>query len=175
MYHVTASERGQETMALCLKCGLQNLDSHAYCAGCGSRLGSTTATQPAAMQQPIPPISQKSSAGKIIAVVVVVIVVMVVLIGAFILIGNTVNRGTLVVYVHNSHFAFTIDYRVYVNSQLKDSGSLSPGQELQYTYSVVAGSYNVYADSTGGGTGATSDSESVYVDTGTTQRVDLTL
>jgi hypothetical protein len=131
-----------------------------------------TYQQPYPQQQPPP--AKKSGAGKAIAAVIIVVIVVIALIAALYFFGG---QATLKINVNSEHILFSVDYELYIDGELQDSDSLSPGQYMEYTFTLHPGpscaTYNVFASSTGGGLGGESDSENVRLCNGETKSVDL--
>jgi hypothetical protein len=124
-------------------------------------------------QQPQPP-PRKSGAGKAIAAVIIVVIVVIALIAVLYFFAG---QATLKVRVNSEHILFSVNYELYIDGELKDSDSLSPGYYMEYTFTLYPGpscaTYNVFASSTGGGFGGESDSANVRLCGGETKSVDL--
>jgi hypothetical protein len=118
----------------------------------------------------------KKHGGALVGWIIVIVIVIIVALALPYLIPK---KGTIVVNVNSSHILYSINYRIFIDGTLKDTGSLSAGYYVKYTYSMLfwdsCHNYNVYGDSTGGGLGATSDSKSITLCNGETRQVDLTL
>ncbi|MCJ2564209.1 MAG: hypothetical protein LN417_09005 [Candidatus Thermoplasmatota archaeon] len=114
--------------------------------------------------------------GTIIGVIIVVIIVIGAIFAVFFFMGLS-SHATLKVRVNSEHIYYTVQYELYIDGSLKDSDSLAAGYYVEYTFDLYPGSdchtYNVYASSTGGGLGAESDSENVYLCAGETKTANL--
>jgi hypothetical protein len=144
---------------------------------CGQNLKQVQYYQPPS--QPIThPIAKKETPFAVIVAVVVVVAIILIAAVALIVV-NVGDRATLVVNVYSHRVSNTISYRLYVDGGLKRTGSLDPLTSVQFTFSVPlhgeSKTVNVYADSTGGGFGATSDSKNVLLEKDTTTTVNLSI
>jgi hypothetical protein len=124
-----------------------------------------------AQPQPMQQARSKKHTGIIIVVVIVVVVA---LIGFFMISKN----GKIVVTVTSTHLVNDVEYRVFLDGQLKYSGTLSPLGSIQYTFDITwlvdsCQTHQVSADSTGGVLGPQSDSESVELCGGTVEQAAL--
>lgn len=130
--------------------------------------------QPPGQQQASPPgpVEPKSKILAIIAIIVIVVIIAIVIALSF-----ATSHATLKVRIHSSHILSAVSYELYVDRNLKKSGVLSPGQHAEFTFDMYPGSscksYNIFASSTGGGFGGTSDSEDVHLCAGETKSVSL--
>jgi len=120
------------------------------------------------------PTQQTRSKKRTGAVIVVVIVVVVAVIG-FLMISKS---GKIVVTVSSTHVLNDVEYRVFLDGQLRQSGTLPALQSIQFTFDITwlidsCRTHEVSADSTGGGLGQQSDSESVELCGGTVEQVAL--
>ena len=127
-----------------------------------------------AQPQPMYQAPPKRHSGAVIAVVIVVVLVVFALIGYFLL----SKSGKIVVTVSSTHLLSDVEFRVFLDGQLKHSGTLSPAQYVQYTFSLTwftdsCQTHQVSADSTGGLLGPQDDSESVKLCSGTVEQVSL--
>ncbi|MCK5290896.1 MAG: hypothetical protein KAR39_02640 [Thermoplasmata archaeon] len=127
-------------------------------------------------QQPPPQPQPKSKAGAIIVAIVIVVIVIIAIVAlSFFVAGN----ATLKVTVNSTHILFEVDFEIYIDGDLKKTGTLSPIQSKTYTFTVYPGpdchTYDVFASSTGGGFGGQSDSENVNLCGGETKSVVLAI
>jgi len=113
----------------------------------------------------------------IVAIVIVVVVVVIAVIAlAFLAIGG--SQAELTINVNTTHLLESVDYVVYVDSRLIDSGTLDPGYyvHLSFTYHWTSGEATVVrvsATSSGGGFGTQNDYEDVVVSDGGAYTVNL--
>jgi hypothetical protein len=113
-------------------------------------------------------------------IVAIAVVAAIIVIAAIALVAiNLENRATLIVNVSSHHISYTIDYRLFIDGELKRTGSLDAFGNVQFTFSISlrdgSKTVSVYADSTGGGFGATSDSKNVLLEKDTTTTVSLSI
>jgi hypothetical protein len=123
-----------------------------------------------------PPSSTKSHTMLIVAVVVVVIIVILAVIAfAFLALGS---QAHITIDVHSTHILYTVDYTLYVDGRVIDSGTLGPMSYItyDYTYRWASGDPTVAtfsATSTGGGFGSQSDYTDLTVSDGGAYSVSL--
>ena len=121
---------------------------------------------------PAPP--QHSHVGLAVGIVIAVVVIVIL---AIILLPSLTSHATLKTRVYSTHLLFDIHYQLYLDGSLKEEGDLSPSQYVEFTFDVNPGSschdYDIFASATGGGMGATSDTEVVHLCNGEAKSIDL--
>jgi hypothetical protein len=131
--------------------------------------------QPQYQQAYGPPAPQRHSHAGLAVGIVIAVVLIVIL--AIVFLPTLTSHATLKTRVYSNHLLFDIHYQLYLDGSLKKEGDLSPSQYVEYSFDVSPGSschdYNVFASATGGGMGATSDTETVNLCNGEAKSVDL--
>jgi hypothetical protein len=87
-------------------------------------------------QQAPPPAQSGSGAGKAIAAVIVVIIVVIALIAVVYFISG---QSTLKVRINSEHWISTVNFELYIDGDLKKTGSISPGSYYEYTFTLYPG------------------------------------
>jgi hypothetical protein len=129
---------------------------------------------------PGPQAPSGTSVGKIVAAIVIafVIIVVIIIILAIAIPGIVGSKATINITIYSTHILYSVSYNLYVDGSLADSGILSAGWYVQYSYEYKWPSGDskaivVSATSSGGGLGSTSDSDTIAVSDGGTYSVNL--
>ena len=158
----------------CVACGRPIAWDAQLCPYCGKDY---RYQQPSVQVAPPAQARTGTSVGTIVAgIVIAAVVVMVIL--AIVFFAFSRSTATLNIYVNSTHILFSVNYNLYVEGSLVDSGPISPGYYVYYTYTYDWSSSDpttvtVAADSTGGGWGSVSDSETLVVSDGGSYTVNL--
>lgn len=165
-------------MVVCPNCGADNAPGTNFCVKCGLDLRRSQYAQSPSQRMTHPFGKKRTPIAVIVAIVVVATIIIIAVIALVII--NLQNHATLVVNVTSHQYGNTINYRLFIDGKLKENGSLNPGDSVQFTFSIPiwdnsSRTVNVYADSTGGGFGPTSDAQNVVLEKDTTNTVSLSI
>jgi hypothetical protein len=154
----------------CNNCGTENEPGAMFCGKCGVD------------QRTQPTVTKKSKSKMIIGIVAVVIVVILIIAALGVLSnrpGGSIfgNSATIVIVVHSNHMLFAVDYNLYVDGDLYQTGNLEANYYIQYTlthnFMGSTDTLNVYANAVGGGMGQTSDTDTVTLYPNQSAQIDL--
>jgi hypothetical protein len=123
------------------------------------------------------PQAPKSHAA-VIAVVLIVVAIVVVGVIALVMLAGGGSEARITISVYSTHTLMTVDYEIYIEEKLLDSGTLDPGYYVTLTASYHWPSSDpttvrVSAAAIGGGFGTQTDYEDVTISDGDLETVTL--